>query len=97
MGCWYRLWNDYYCVTSESCEERCRNRVMLLNMSELLQIAQREKFAVPAFNIGNHEIFKGVFKTAVSTNSPVILEIHPDELEYLGDEYILTLRSSYEG
>lgn len=45
---------------------------MLLNMKELLTVAQKNKFAVPAFNIGSHEILKAVVETAEETNSPAI-------------------------
>ena len=65
---------------------------MLLNMKELLTVAQKNKFAVPAFNIGSHEILKAVVETAEETNSPVILEIHPEELSYLGKEFVETVK-----
>lgn len=65
---------------------------MLINMKELLSVAQKNKFAVPAFNIGSLEILKSVVEVAEETNSPVILEIHPEELAYLGDEFVETVK-----
>lgn len=65
---------------------------MLINMKELLKVAQENKFAVPAFNIGSLEILKAVVETAEETNSPVILEIHPEELSYLGEEFVETVK-----
>ena len=62
---------------------------MLYNMKELLTIAKENKFAVPAFNIGSLEILRAVME---ETNSPVILEIHPLEIEYLTDPFILTVK-----
>lgn len=62
-------------------------------MSELLAVAQKHQFAVPAFNIGSHEILKGVIEVVEETNSPVILEIHPDELSYLGESYIEAVKN----
>lgn len=65
---------------------------MLYNMKELLAIAKENKFAVPAFNIGSLEILRAVIEVAEETNSPVILEIHPLEIEYLTDPFVLTVK-----
>lgn len=65
---------------------------MLYNMKELLTIAKENKFAVPAFNIGSLEILCAVMEVAEETNSPVILEIHPLEIEYLTDPFVLTVK-----
>jgi fructose-bisphosphate aldolase class II len=66
--------------------------IMLYNMKELLTIAKENKFAVPAFNIGSLEILRAVMEVAEETNSPVILEIHPLEIEYLTDPFVLTVK-----
>ena len=65
---------------------------MLYNMKELLTIAKENKFAVPAFNIGSLEILRAVMEVAEETNSPVILEIHPLEIKYLTDPFVLTVK-----
>lgn len=65
---------------------------MLYNMKELLTIAKENKFGVPAFNIGSLEILRAVMEVAEETNSPVILEIHPLEIEYLTDPFVLTVK-----
>lgn len=65
---------------------------MLLNMKELLKIAQKNKFAVPAFNISSFEILKAVIESAEKLNAPVICEVHPMELDYVGDEFIETIK-----
>ena len=65
---------------------------MLYNMKELLTIAKENQFAVPAFNIGSLEILRAVMEVAEETNSPVILEIHPLEIEYLTDPFVLTVK-----
>lgn len=65
---------------------------MLYNMKELLTIAKENNFAVPAFNIGSLEILRAVMEVAEETNSPVILEIHPLEIEYLTDPFVLTVK-----
>ena len=70
---------------------------MLINMKELLSVAKKNKFAVPAFNIGSLEILKAVMESAEELNAPVIIEIHPTEIEYLTDAFIETVkRMAYE-
>ncbi len=63
---------------------------MLMNMKELLCVADKNEFAVPAFNIGSLSILRGVVESANEQNAPVILAIHPTELEFLGDSFIST-------
>lgn len=63
---------------------------MLMNMKELLAVADKNEFAVPAFNIGSGSILRGVIESANKKNAPVILAIHPTELEFLGDSFIKT-------
>lgn len=63
---------------------------MLMNMKELLTVADKNGFAVPAFNIGSEAILKGVVESANEKNAPVILAIHPTELDFLGDSFIST-------
>ena len=57
---------------------------MLMNMKDLLAVAQKNHFAVPAFNIGSDQLLKSVMKTVKELNSPVILEMSPDEFEFVG-------------
>jgi fructose-bisphosphate aldolase class II len=57
-------------------------------MEDLLSVAQENKFAVPAFNIGSGQLLKAVVQSANETNSPVILAIHPDELSFLEDSFV---------
>ncbi len=63
---------------------------MLINMKEMLAVADKNGFAVPAFNIGSEAILKGVIESANEKDAPVILAIHPTELEFLGDSFIKT-------
>jgi fructose-bisphosphate aldolase class II len=65
---------------------------MLFNMKYVLSKAKEHKFAVPAFNISSYEMFDAVIKTAVKEDSPVIIEIHPDELSYLGPDIIFSMK-----
>lgn len=64
---------------------------MLINMKEMLTIAQENKFAVPAYNIGSAQILTAVVEAAEENNAPVILAIHPDELSFIGESFIKTV------
>lgn len=61
---------------------------MLLNMNDLLRPAQEQNFAVPAFNIGTGQILNGVMDKCEELKAPVILAIHPLELEFQSDSFI---------
>ena len=61
---------------------------MLLNMKEILSIAEQENFAIPAFNIGTGQILKAVIECCEEKRAPVILAIHPNELEFQGDSFM---------
>ncbi len=58
---------------------------MLMNMKELLSVANKHSFAVPAFNISDDAMLKGIMETCEREQSPVIIAIHPNELNYIGD------------
>ena len=55
-----------------------------MNMKDLLTVAQKNHFAVPAFNIGSDQLLKAVMKTVKEMKSPVILEMSPDEFNFVG-------------
>lgn len=61
---------------------------MLLNMKDLLAVANEKNFAVPAFNIGTGQILNAVVECCEEKQAPVILAIHPNELEFQGDSFI---------
>jgi fructose-bisphosphate aldolase class II len=65
---------------------------MLMNMKDLLHIAQANQFGVGAFNIASAEFARLVIEVAEAQRSPVILEVHPDEHEFVGDAFIGYLR-----
>lgn len=67
---------------------------MLMNMKDLLTVAQKNHFAVPAFNIGSDQLLKAVMKTVKELKSPVILEMSPDEFNFVG--YAQTQAMLYE-
>lgn len=61
---------------------------MLMNMKDLLTVAQKNHFTVPAFNIGSDQLLKAVMKTVKELKSPVILEMSPDEFNFVGNAQI---------
>ncbi len=67
---------------------------MLLNMKDLLTVANEHNFAVPAFNIGTGQILKAVIESCEKKQAPVILAIHPLELEFQGDSFLRSCRAA---
>ncbi|WP_294188682.1 tagatose bisphosphate family class II aldolase [uncultured Clostridium sp.] len=63
----------------------------ILSTREMLKKAQREKYAVPAFNIHNLETLEVVVETAAELKSPVILAGTPSTIEYAGGEFIVAM------
>lgn len=61
-------------------------------MKDLLAVGKEHQFAVPAFNICSFDMLKSIMEEVEANNAPVILEIHPDEIEYLGDNFVATVR-----
>lgn len=65
---------------------------MLITMKDLLHVAQANKFGVGAFNIASAEFARLVIEVAEAQRSPVIMEVHPEEHEFVGDAFIGYLR-----
>ena len=65
---------------------------MLYNMKEILSVAKEHKFAIPAFNVADWSMFLGIMDECEATNSPVIIEIHPDELAFEGPDMVGAIR-----
>ena len=61
---------------------------MLLTMKELLETAQKNKFAVGAFNVADSTFLRAVVEEAERAKAPAIIAIHPTELEFVTDEFI---------
>ena len=65
---------------------------MILSTKEMLLKAQREGYAVPAFNIHNLETLQVVVETAMEMRSPVIVAGTPSTIEsYAGPDYIKSM------
>ena len=61
---------------------------MLTTGKVILDIAHEHGFAVPAFNISDYAMFLGIIDISEEKNAPVILGIHPDEVQHVGVEMI---------
>lgn len=66
---------------------------MLMNMKDLLKVANENNFAIPAFNVSDYSMFEGIMESCERTNSPVIIEIHPLELQFTGDDLMAAIHS----
>ncbi|WP_313233137.1 class II fructose-1,6-bisphosphate aldolase [Tissierella praeacuta] len=64
---------------------------MLVTGRELLLDAQKNGYAVGAFNVNNMEIVQAIIEAAEETNSPVILQASQGGIKYAGIEYIAGL------
>ncbi|KAB7667184.1 ketose-bisphosphate aldolase [Bacillus sp. B1-b2] len=67
---------------------------MLLNMKDLLNVAFENKFAVGSFNIANSEFVKVVIRAAEEQQSPAIMQIHPNEIGLVTDEFVAYVREA---
>ncbi|ENZ00979.1 tagatose bisphosphate family class II aldolase [Clostridium thermobutyricum] len=63
----------------------------ILSTREMLKKAQKEGYAVPAFNIHNLETLQVVVETANELKSPVILAGTPSTTEYAGGDYLVSM------
>lgn len=61
---------------------------MLTTGKAILDVANEHSFAVPAFNISDWAMFKGIVEISEETNAPLIIGIHPDEVRHIGREMI---------
>ncbi len=61
---------------------------MLMNMAQLLKVAQKHSFGIPAFNISSSMLVRAVLEASEEKKAPVIIEIHPDELDFVGNDFM---------
>jgi fructose-bisphosphate aldolase class II len=61
---------------------------MLTTGKAILDVANEHSFAVPAFNISDWAMFRGIVEISEETNAPLIIGIHPDEVRHIGREMI---------
>ena len=61
---------------------------MLTTGKAILDVANEHSFAVPAFNISDWAMFRGIVEISEETNAPLIVAIHPDEVKHVGPDMI---------
>lgn len=64
---------------------------MLVTGKEILLDAQKNGYAVGAFNVNNMEIIQAIIEAAEETKSPVILQASQGGIDYAGIEYVAAL------
>lgn len=64
---------------------------MLYNGKRLLEVARANNFAVPAFNVSDYNMFKGLMEITEAKEAPMIVAIHPNEIRNLGDDVMLSI------
>lgn len=57
---------------------------MLMSGKDLLAVANENFFAIPAFNISDYAMNKGIFEIGEKLRAPLMIAIHPDEVAHLG-------------
>jgi fructose-bisphosphate aldolase class II len=57
---------------------------MLLSGTDLLSVANKNQFAVPAFNVSDYSMMNGLFEVCEEKKAPMLVAIHPDELSHVG-------------
>ncbi|GIO18998.1 hypothetical protein J18TS1_20980 [Oceanobacillus oncorhynchi subsp. incaldanensis] len=67
---------------------------MLMTMKKILDVAYKNKFAVGSYNVSNSELLRAIIETAEEKNSPAIIQIHPNELDLVGDDFVAYAREA---
>lgn len=50
---------------------------MLVNLKEIISMAEKGNFAIPAFNVYNSETIMGVIDAAEELRAPIIIQVYP--------------------
>lgn len=66
---------------------------MLYTGKSILDVANANGFAIPAFNISDWAMFNGVMDISEETQAPVIIAIHPDEVSHITTDLIPAMHS----
>lgn len=71
--------------------DKIKERTMLVNTKEMLNKANKEGYAIGAFNFNNMENIQAITRAANDLNSPIILQTSTSAIEYMGFSYILNM------
>lgn len=64
---------------------------MLVDGKTILDVANAHNFAVPAFNISDWAMFKGIAEISEEKEAPLIVAIHPDEVSHITTDLIAAI------
>lgn len=66
---------------------------MLYTGKSILDVANANNFAIPAFNISDWAMFNGIMDISEEMGAPVIIAIHPDEVAHITTDLIPAMHS----
>ncbi|WOF22063.1 ketose-bisphosphate aldolase [Microbacterium betulae] len=66
---------------------------MLVSGKDLLDVASANDFAIPAFNVADYHMFNGLVEVSEDRGAPLIVAIHPNEIDLLGFDVIHAIRN----
>ncbi|WP_077488745.1 ketose-bisphosphate aldolase [Sinomonas mesophila] len=66
---------------------------MLVDGKTILDVANTHNFAVPAFNISDWAMFKGIAEISEEMEAPLIVAIHPDEVRHITTDLMAAIIS----
>ncbi|KRL88074.1 hypothetical protein FC50_GL000264 [Lacticaseibacillus pantheris DSM 15945 = JCM 12539 = NBRC 106106] len=63
-------------------------------MVDLLNVAYKNHFAVGSYNVANSEFVEAIIAAAEAKNSPAIIQIHPNEIGLVGENFVAYVRQA---
>jgi fructose-bisphosphate aldolase class II len=66
---------------------------VLYTGKSILDVANENNFAIPAFNISDWAMFNGIIDISEELSAPVIIAIHPDEVSHITTDLIVAMHS----
>ncbi|MBW8761732.1 MAG: ketose-bisphosphate aldolase [Microbacterium sp.] len=66
---------------------------MLYTRKSILDVANANNFAIPAFNISDWAMFNGIMDISEEKSAPVIIAIHPDEVSHITTDLVAAMHS----
>jgi fructose-bisphosphate aldolase class II len=66
---------------------------VLYTGKSILDVANANNFAIPAFNISDWAMFNGIIDISEELAAPVIIAIHPDEVSHITTDLIAAMHS----
>lgn len=66
---------------------------MLYTGKSILDVANENNFAIPAFNISDWAMFRGVMDVSEELDAPVIIAIHPDEVSHVTTDLVAAMHA----